>query len=102
MAFRSTKGSVGTSPSIVFLCKDTGPVEGFFGDAPGKSVKENESGVGASFRDVSFGDCFVGSRAGGVSSTFALIVSCSPSKLTSSLLKGNEFSCSSRRRGLGG
>jgi len=45
VAFRSTKGSVGTSPSIVFLCKDTGPVEGFFGDAPGKSVKENESGV---------------------------------------------------------
>lgn len=74
----------------------------FLAGVPGMSVKENESGVGASWFDAFFGDGFVGSGVGGVSSALALIVSCSPSSFTSSLLKGNELSFSSKRRGLGG
>ncbi len=104
VAFRSGNGSVGTSPSIVFLCRDTGPDGRFCLDVPGMSVKEKDSGVDAAFCDafVVESRCFEGSMEGGVSSAFALIVSCSPSSFTSSLLKATEFSLSSRRRGLGG
>ncbi len=107
VAFRSGKGSIGTSPSMVFLCRETGPDGRFFADAPGISVNEKDSGVGAAFCDAFVAEllcCFAGSAAGGVSSSsaFALIVSCSPSSFTSSSLKGNESSLSSRSRGLGG
>ncbi len=90
---------------MVFLCRETGPDGRFFVDAPGISVNEKDSGVGAAFWDAFVAGlfcCFAGSAAGGVSSAFALIVSCSPSSFTSSSLKGNESSLSSRSRGLGG
>lgn len=109
MEERSGNGSVGTSPSIAFLCRETGPVRDFELEVeveveePGISVKEKECSEVA-FLSLLAGlpsTCF-SSLLVGKGSALALIVSCSLSSLMSSLLRGREDCEVSSSRGFGG
>lgn len=94
------RGISGTSPPITFFFKAIG-LDNFPVAAGASPEKEKEEVSLEALCDSALPrDLLAVSRA--IVSSFGLMVSCSPFSLTSSLLKGVDFSCWSSNRGLGG